>query len=319
MAELTNYPDGLASFSFPVLPGGLPIGQDSKYYFIDPTFPAGGDGTLKSPFSTLEAAYAKVRSGYWDGVFVIGTTTAVALAAAFTWSKNDSFLIGLCAPTLGQQRARITNGVSTNLFTPLVTISGSRVIVKNIQFFNGGNHATSAAVCLQLTGERCYFENCQISGGGTVASAGNAAMRSLVIAGGANQYGEHNFVHCQIGLDTILRNAVNYEIEITGHSPRNVFSGCLIDHNGVAGSFFLLVGAGGIDRYLLFNGCTFYNYTGNGGAALTNAYSINAAAGGDILMPRCMFVGATALPASALVWADPEAAANVILKALNPT
>jgi hypothetical protein len=323
----TNFPYGVTSFGLPVMGAApsIPVGSDSRYYFVDPT--NGNDSnsgsSVTSPYKTLLKAYNQLRSGHWDGIFLIGYgsgTASAALVATLTWSVNYAFLVGLCAPTLGQQRARVSNGASTSLMTPLVALTGSGNIFKNLTFFNGGNHATSAAVCMNITGDNNYFENCQISGGGTVASAGNAAMRSLVIDGTGTGNGQNTFNNCQIGLDTILRNAVNYEIELKGGTPRNIFTACLIDHNGVAGSFFLLVGASGIDRYTMFRSCTFYNYTGNGGALLTNAYSINAAAGGDILMPYCTVVGASALPASALVWSSPLADATThVLKAVNPT
>jgi len=320
---LTHHPHGVSSFGLPLLGAApqIPVAYDSQYWFVDPVNGSDGNsGDCTAPFQTIGHAYANLRSGHWDGIFLVGTTSAAALTVPLVWSASDTFLIGLCAPTLGQQRARITNGASTNLMTPMVTISASRVIVRNVEFFQGGNDATGAAVCLLITGGRNYFENCQISGGGTVASAGNAAMRSLVIDGTSTGNGENNFVHCQIGLDTILRNAVNYEVELKGGTPRNVFEGCFFDHNGVAGSFFLLIGAGGVDRYTQFTGCTFYNYIGNGGAALTNAYSINGAAGGDIIIQQTIVIGATALPASSLVWATPLADASThVLKAVNPT
>lgn len=324
MGTWTNFPNGVTSLGLPLIGSapGIPVGADSRYWFVDPANGSdGNDGSLTTPFKTITKAYAQLRSGHWDGIFLIGYGSGASSAVVtvpLVWSASFTFLYGLCAPTLGQQRARISNGASTVLVTPLVQITGQQVIFKNIEFFNGGNDATAAAVCVSIDtgGQRCYFENCQLAGGGTVASAGNAAMRSLVINGG----GENEFVHCTIGLDTILRNAVNYEIEIKGASPRNVFEGCLFDHNGVAGSFFLLIGAGGVDRYTMFNGCIFYNFTGGGGASLTNAYSINAGAGGDIIMQQCSFIGATALPASALVWATPLAGATTaVLKAVNPT
>jgi hypothetical protein len=326
-SNLTHHPNGVSSFGLPVIGAApaIPVGIASQYWFVDPVNGSDGNqGNLTSPFQTITKAYAQLRSGYWDGIFLIGYGSGSASATVsvpLVWSVNYAFLIGLCAPTLGQQRARISNGASTVLVTPLVEITGTGNIFKNIEFFNGGNDATKAAVCVSIDsgGQRNYFENCQFAGGGTTASAGNAACRDLVIDG-AGGNGENEFIHCCIGLDTILRNAVNYSLEIKGASPRNVFEGCLFDHNGVAGSFFLLIGVSGIDRYTLFNGCIFYNFTGNGGASLTNAYSINASAGGDVIMQQTTVIGAAALPASSLVWATPLADATThVLKAVNPT
>ena len=81
----------------------------------------------------------------------------------------------------------------------------------------------------------------------------------------------------------------------------------------------MLIGNNGIDRYALFNGCIFYNFTGGGGASLTNAFSITTP-GGDVVMLQSMVVGATALPASTSLWATPLADATThVLKAVNPT
>jgi hypothetical protein len=140
-------------------------------------------------------------------------------------------------------------------------------------------------------------------------------MRSLVI-NGATGSGENEFVHCTIGLDTILRTTSSIELQILGQSPRNVFEGCLIETNGSAATLLLGIPSAGVDRYTMFNQCLFYNYTGNGGAALTAGYSI-VTPGGDILMPRCVFINAPR-PANAFVWTDPEAAASAVLTAINP-
>ena len=38
--------------------------------------------------------------------------------------------------------------------------------------------------------------------------------------------GENQFLNCNIGVDTIARTVANANIEFTGGSPRNVFTGC---------------------------------------------------------------------------------------------
>ena len=327
---LTHYPNGVSSFGLPVLGAApsIPVGSSSQYWFVDPkNGNDGNQGTLDQPFATITHAYSMLRSGYWDGIFLIGYgagTASADLSATLTWSANYTFLIGLCAPTLGSQRARISNGASTNLMTPLVNFSATQVIVKNINFFNGGNDATAAAVCVLISGQRCYFENCSFSGGGTVASAGNAAMRSLVIdgtgGGTTNNLGENEFVHCTIGLDTELRSAASSELAFTaGFSPRNVFEDCLFLTNGSANNLFFSSPASGTISYTFFSNCMFYNNIGSGGAAMNDAYSINAS-NGDFIMQQCSFVHVTALPASSLVWGTPLADATThILKAVNPT
>src|SRR5271157_4905520 len=111
---LTHHPYGLSSFGLPIIGAApaIPVGIDSKYYFVDPVNGNDGNkGALAAPFQTLQQAYSMPRSGYWDGIFLIGYGAGPAasnLNATLNWTANYTFLVGLCAPTLGQQRARVT-------------------------------------------------------------------------------------------------------------------------------------------------------------------------------------------------------------------
>lgn len=317
---LTHFPHGVSSFGSPLLPS-VPVTGDSKYYYVDSI--NGNDGKNGSgpetAMKTVEAAYAKLREGYYDGIFLIGLGTAFTLAAKLTWDKDYTFLIGLTAPIQVAQRARITNGVSTNLMTPMVSFEATGVIVKNVHFYNGGDHATNAAVCVQLYGaQRCYFENCHFAGGGHATSTADASCRSLVLDGGAAGagQGENVFQTCTIGLDTLVRgNAANAELELKNFATRNIFKDCLVVRNGGAGGAFVKVGASGLQRYVIFKDTLFTN----DGTAVTNAFSVDAAPNGYVVMIRCLAVGITNVPANAKIFADPEGASTVILKGLSPT
>lgn len=316
MGEITQFPNGLSSFGG-VLSPDFPITGDSQVIWADAV--NGNDGydgsSPSSPVKTIARGYSLLRSGHYDTLILIGLGTAYALTAPLVWAKNYTNLIGFTAPIGVSQRARVTNGVT--LMTPMVTFSGTGISVKNIQFANFGSHATQAAVAVLLSGQRCYFENCQLAGGGGALAAADASMRSLVISGSG---GENLLRHCTIGLDTVLQgNVANAQLEINGDSPRNVFEDCLFVKWGGAASLFVLIGAAGIDRFVNFVRCTFTNFTGGGAASLTNATNISVAAGGMVIMRFCLFIGATAIPANVNIFADPTAASNVILKGLSPT
>lgn len=317
----TNFPYGLSSYGAPVLPS-VPVGHDSKYYYVDSVY--GNDGNDGSSpevaMKTVEAAYAKLRSGRWDGIFLIGCNTAYTLASSLTWSADHTFLIGLTAPIQVAQRARITNGLSTNLMTPMVQFTGTGIIVKNINFNNGGSHATSAAVSVLLYGaQRCYFENCHFIGGSGALASADASCRSLVLDGGAAGagQGENLFVGCTVGTDTIVRgNAANTEIEFKNFATRNIFKDCLIIRNGGAGGSFVKVGASGLQRFAMFKDCVFHN----DGTAITNAFSVDAAPNGNVLLVYCVVVGLTNVPANAKIFTEPlDAATTSVLKGVSPT
>lgn len=283
-----------------MVPGLVP--NTGKVFFVDGTNGSDSNSgtTPESPLLTLEAAYALVTGSKNEIIFVIGGSSAVALQASFAWNKSYTHLIGLNAMSRIGQRARITNGVTTNLMTPLMAITGSGCVFQNIEFYNGGDHATSAAVCLALSsGSRNSFINCQISGGGHATSAGNAAARSLTIAGPG---GEHMFKHCYIGLDTVPFTAASSIMEFTAGTTRNVFEDCIFATYATgsgSGSFFGKIGADGIDRLLLFRDCFFHNAsTFSGGVDLGNAFSLDAACGGRIILHKSAITGCTATAAT---------------------
>ena len=109
---LTNFPNGITSFGIPIFGGGLPP-FTGNYFFCD--YKNGNDGnsgSANNPFKTITAAYAQTTSGNNDVIFIVGdgaTDATQRLTATLTWAKNATHLIGLTAPTLYSQRARISN------------------------------------------------------------------------------------------------------------------------------------------------------------------------------------------------------------------
>lgn len=266
-------------------------------YFVDE---ANGDddqaraGGPFSPFETLAAAVAVAVAG--DTIFIIGTAH---VSETLTISQSNLCIIGLNAPSQNS-RARISQTGST-VFTPLVSVTGQGNRFENLATFHGFANA-SAQVCWSDSGGRNYYKNVQFLGMGHATAAAQAGGRSLVISGGN---GENLFEDCSIGLDTILRATnANASLELTGASPRNLFRRCTFQANcSAAGDVHVLVGSGGIDRYLAFEACKFLNFTGGGGTSLTAAFSVHASAGGNVMLdPSCMSIGATKLSAAGPVY-----------------
>lgn len=319
--------------SVPVVPS-ISNGQGLNgvgVYFLDGA--NGNDGydgsTPVTAFKTLDKAYSACLGGHNEIIYVLGSATSVNFSSkiasggsGLVWAKTFTHLIGLCAPGMIGQRARISNGASTNLYTPLINVTGTGCVFQNLEFFNGGAHATQAAVCIAVNAVRTTFINCQISGGGHATAAGNAAMRSLTIGVTTNS-DECYFNHCYIGLDTIARTTTSVECAFgaTG-SARVAFEGCAFSTYATgsgSGAFFLSAGATSIDRFLLFRSCQFLNSsTLSGGVALTAALSVNASPGGVVLLTGCLFVGATGLSASdAAIFSDNAYAAATTGKGVN--
>jgi len=179
---------------------------------------ATGDGSLGAPYIGVEEAYARCTANQNDVVAFIARATADNPAAAITWSKNYTHLIGVGSELYGLgQRCRIVTQAAIAV-TPAVTISASGCIFKNIQFSNE-KAAGSAAGCVAITGLRNYFENIFFMS----PVATDAASYSLKLGGSENV-----FVRCTVGQFTNPRTAASYGLWCHGAAVpgRNKFIDC---------------------------------------------------------------------------------------------
>ena len=259
-----------------------------NWFWVDET--NGSDGNTGGPqdaFKTLTQALSKCTSGNNDVIFLSGT---VHVSATVAWSKSKTHLIGLAPNLKSEARARISQTGST-VFTPLVNVTGSECIFRDIGTFHGFANA-STQICWTDSGGRNEYTRCAFLGMGDATAAAQAGSRNLTIVGPA---GENTFTDCVIGLDTIVRaTGNNAGIELLTGTPRNVFRNCIIAALcSNAADLHLLVGASGIDRYALFDSCTFVNAVDSTGTTLTVAATVNAAAGGSVILRECCSVGST--------------------------
>lgn len=321
--SLTHLPHGLLT---PILVGPMQglVPQNGNVFFVDGA--NGNDGNLGTDpahaVKTLDAGYNLCAGGLNEIVYVLGGATSVNLSSAIAsggaglvWSKNSTHLIGLASPGASGMRSHISNGASTNLYTPLIQVSGNGCLFQNVEMFNGGNDATKAAVCLLVTGNYNTFNNCQISGGGHTTSATNAACRSLVVTGnGSGGGGENSFLHCYIGLSTIIRNTTSSEIEFTGATVRNVFEDCtIITWSSSTGTLLVKIGAAGIQSSLVFRRCMFIgNNVEGSGVSPAQALSINSAPGGIITTMGCLVEGCTKVETTASTHLFAETATSLL-------
>lgn len=291
---LTNFPNGISSFGVPVIGGlgGIPF--TGNWYFVD--YANGSDtydGTVDAPKKTLASAYAKCTSGKNDVVVIVGdgsTTATQRVDSAFTWAKNATHLIGIAAPSLYSQRARIAPTATTTAFANFFTVSGSGCYFSNVQFWHGFNTGTTAAIAMTVSGSRNVFQNCHIAGMGDDASAQDTGSRCVKITGGENR-----FLGCVIGIDTVTRTVANATIELASGAARNTFEECVFPFMTSSADVlgFITSAAAACDRTTAFVRCRFENAVESSSTGMTAVATMAASSGGAILFKDCCLMGIT--------------------------
>lgn len=270
--------------------------SQGRSYFVNPA--AGADSndglTPQTAKLTLAAAYGLCQAGKNDIVYLLadGATTGTArVNESFTWSKNQTHLIGICAPVMVSQRSRIAPSSGTTAFTPFFTVSGSGCIFQNVQWFMGFSTGTTSQIGMVVSGSRNYFGNCHIAGMGDNESAQSAGSRSLKVTGSENVW-----ENCTVGVDTITRTQANASLEFASGSTRNVFRNCWFPFQTSAAGVLGILGTGAacIDRFNLFDNCTFFNGIKSTSTTMTVLTSLTSASpGGLLLFKQCCLVGIT--------------------------
>ena len=286
MARWTNYPNGITSLGIPTFGTGIIPPFPSNYFFVQETTTAGvaaGAGTAQSPFNTLDQALAECTSGDNDVIFFTGT---MHLTSALTWNKNNTHLVGLCAPLKRGKRARISSS-GTTPFSYLVNVSANGCIFQNFGTFYGfPTTGATTPICWNDTGGRNAYNNVEFLGFGDATPATGTANQTAARAFVLNtSVGETTLRNCVFGPDTVVRNAANSTIEIAGHAPRVTFDNCVFEADlgsSGGGAVHVTVGSGGIDRYVDMADNLFLNAMNSGATAMTQCMSLDAAAGGLI-------------------------------------
>lgn len=316
----TNYPNGITSLGIPVIPNGVPFGPNSRPIFVAPRTGSDGqrgdrpDRAVKTLAKALDLAVADRN----DVVFMISEDNSASgttdyQSSALDWNKDGVHLIGVNAGGNVGQRSRIAQLSTATNVDNLLTVSANNCLVANIHVFHGVDDATSK-VAASVTGDHNRFVNCHLAGIGhaTMDTADNC---SLSVAGGE----ENLFENCTIGLDTIARGtAANSELRLESGATRNTFRNCIVPtYAEAAGHQFLIVPSAGLDRWTLFDNCSFINMpTGTAsGTTMTEAFDVTGGGSPDglIILKNCTLVGATDWEASSesgKVWIDGAAPTN---------
>jgi hypothetical protein len=276
--------------------GSILAGTNGVDWYVDPA--NGSDSNSgrfpDEAFAGIEAAYAATTANQHDVVWYIAGSSGCNLAAAVTWAKNYTHLIGIAAPTRTAQRARIFQTSTLTGASPLFTVSATGCIFSNFYIFQGVDDATSL-INVSVTGGRNYFENVHFAGGGHATQAINGGA-SLLLNGAE----ENTFVNCTVGVDTVDAATGMVGILFDAEAHRNEFYNCKVRiRAGNAGAAFVeIVDATGIDRDNLFDNCLFINNTTS--ASLTSGFVIPAGMGAPrkILLKDCMATMTTKMDAN---------------------
>ena len=274
-----------------LLGGGLVGAGDITYVYNDVTSePAKwlldhDDGGQVA--STILQGYNNCVSGRNDVVFF--TPESHSQAAALTWAKNMTHLIGLYPDSFMNQRSRIGHSAAVS---PLITVSGYGNLMQNIYWMYGSGATTLNL--LTVSGERNTFRANHF-GGPTAATAADESTFRLVDV----ECNEVLFDSCFFGLDTIAWTD-GAMVKLNGAADRScraIFKDCLFVMNADnAQVFFLETLAGMGAGVAFFLNCQFVNI----GTALT--YAINGAGLGNAKLyfdNNCSFAGCTDIVALA--------------------
>ncbi len=300
----TNFPNGITSFGIPMVGGvgGIPL--TGNWWFVNAT--TGSDGnasagsggaTPDAPLQTLSYAYSCAAEGNNDVVVLMSSETTSAptqgtfrLSSQLVWAKSAVHLIGVTAPTMIGQRARIAppTTATTNI-ADMLKVTAQGCLFANFSMFQGTGQSSTAEKLCQITGQRNAFVNVAFQGMGSANGAGQAGSYCIYLNGGS----ENTFIGCKVGVDTESRTAANASVLFGTSATRNIFQDCIFPmYAGASSPFFITAGATSIDRFAWFKNCLFVNAIDSAATAITAAVSSNASQGGVIIMDNCTVIGA---------------------------
>ncbi|NBU02665.1 MAG: hypothetical protein EBT41_12250, partial [Betaproteobacteria bacterium] len=192
-------------------------------------------------------------------------------------------------------RARIapptgTYTASTFGANTFINVTGAGCFFANIDIFVGFSTGSATMVGVLEAGGRNAYQNVNIQGLGDAASAGGTAARTLKVTSQ-----ENTFTDCVLGLDTVARGVANATVEFASGTARNSFIGCTFPFQTSAATPLGIIasGASSIDRFQLFQQCTFINNIASTSTQMTALSTLSASAGGLLLFKDCTMVGIT--------------------------
>jgi len=331
---MTTVSDGLFQYGGMPVTSGVPMFTGNAF-FVNPL--TGSDGNSgKSPdrpFASLYKAHAAATAGNHDQIFLIGSgsttgTARLSLANAqlvdssvsagtLVWSKNSTHLIGIAAPGTANTRARIATPTGTYASSTfgsgnMVTVTASDCYFSNFSVAHSFTTGSTTDICWTDSGGRNSYNGVSFFGGQSTAAAAASGSMSLLVTGTT---GENTFNNCIIGSDASTARTGSFaELNLTGDTPRNRFYRCVIQTQAgsTTAAFWVAIPNSGIDRYVLFDDCTFVNMRAGSGAPfslMAVGFSLTPAPGGTVIMRSCITTGATKIDTNSVAVTNQAAGA----------
>lgn len=284
----------------------MPVGN---IYYVNPAAGNASDSNpglnQNVPLSTLAGALGKCVAGNNDTVVLIGDGTTAATArvsATLDWNKAATHLLGVCAPTMDAQRARIAPPTTATVnFNPIFKVSAPGCIFSNFSIFGGIGESGVDEYLAQVTADRNFFSNVDFQGMGSTAAGSRAGSYVLGLNGGD----ENTFEGCTFGLETAARSAANASVKLVGASQRNRFLSCDFEMYPTANSPLFLNAnlSGGLNgSTMLFKNCSFRALMGAAGSTQPAVTcTVAADVNGTIYFDDCRTIAAKWAAASANV------------------
>ena len=285
--------------------------QGNKFYLDPVNGSDNNDGlTFQTAKLTLLAAYTLLTANQNDTLYIIGGASSVVLAAAFTWDKSYTHLVGLGGNLKFGGRCRI--GHAGTAMSPMFTITGNGCIFSNIHFQHGQASATNL-ICVDIGdgtsshGLRNYFDNCHFESSlDSVASGGSYAWRAVQI----ELHAEANeFNNCTFGSwSQVWASTAGALVYFMGDNADTQFRGCDFISNTSSTSMkivdFAVYDNGGYSG-MLFKECHFSNRN----AAPANVFGTPT--NGWIEMVRCTGTNFTKWSATSSTFVNMNGTTNV--------
>lgn len=261
--------------------------------------------TPATAFKTLAHALSAATAGNNDVVYLVSESNTAShttdyQSTTLDWNKDLTHLVGVGAPSLVSQRARIAALSTATGVSPVLKVSANGCYISNLSVYGGISGDATSLGAVEVTGTRNVFENVAIQGMGTTDSVTTGGY-SLRLTGAQ----ENVFSDCEIGLDTIARdNSTQGEIWFDSGAVRNQFQDCLVTGyiSNAGYTHVTFTGTTSIDRWQNFVRCTFLSESTNDATAQTQIFgSMDGFTQGYVNLKDC---AAFTPGATTAVWID---------------
>jgi len=253
--------------------------------------------TSGSIYTSVYQAENSLTSGRNDTILVTPEShawrgDADATAAALTWDKTNTHMIGLDPACLaGYSRARFSHSGYT--MANFMTVSGDCNKFANLRWNHGSSTGGASDItCITVSGEGNVFEKCAFAGPNNRTQAASADYLGVSLSGSHNY-----FKNCMFGsVNDVDRSAANTLLNLTTTCGRwNIFENCVFrsrSGGGESTAYFIndKVTDTIVDYTCIFLNCQFIHSGTDLTVAITKAANTSRKLYFD---SRCSFAGVT--------------------------